>query len=84
MKLETRNMEHLELLHKTIKKNHSVSAETDQGFQVRISISKDAPEFLDSWMAADEMFDVRSGSSQMMLSEFEHVTVSDKIISLTN
>ena len=83
MKLDTRNLDHLVMLQNAVKKNHSVCADTDQGFGVRITMAKDAPDFLDSWIAADEMFSVIGGDGKSVLSEYEYIVVSDKSISLT-
>lgn len=79
MKLDTRNLEHLNMLQSAIKKSHSMSANTDQDYPIRITISKDATtDEIDSWLTADEIFDVRGQNGQAMLSEFEFIVVSDK------
>lgn len=79
MKLDTRNLEHLTMLQSAIKKSHSISAITDQEYPIRITISKDAStDEIDSWLAADEIFDVRGQNGQAMLSEFEYIVVSDR------
>lgn len=81
MKLETRNLEHLIMLQNAVKKSHSVSAITDQEYPIRITMTKDAPpDEVDSWLTADEIFDVRGQNGQAMLSEFEFIVVSDRHI----
>jgi hypothetical protein len=81
MKLDTRNLEHLVLLQTATKKHHYLSAITDQDSPIRISINKDAmANEMDSWLAADEIFDIKGQNGQAMLSEFEYITISDRFI----
>ena len=76
MKLDTRNLEHLNILQKAVKTKKSISAVTDQDYTVRITFNKNAPEELDSWLTADEMFDVTGLNGQAMLTEFDYVIIS--------
>ena len=77
MKIDTKDVEHLELLRQTVMANHSVTAITDQKTPIRISIAKDASTSgIDSWITADEVFDVRGQNGQCMLSEFDFIQVN--------
>lgn len=77
MKIDTKDVEQLELLRQAVIKNHSVTAITDQNTPIRITIAKDAPsDEIDSWITADEVFDVRGSNGQCMLSEFDFLQVN--------
>lgn len=77
MKIDTKDVEQLELLRQAVIKNHSVTAITDQATPIRITIAKDAPsDEIDSWITADEVFDVRGSNGQCMLSEFDFLQVN--------
>lgn len=77
MKIDTKDVEQLELLRQTVMKNHSVTAVSDQNTPIRITIAKDAPsDEIDSWITADEVFDVRGQSGRCMLSEFDFIQVN--------
>lgn len=77
MKIDTNDVDQLELLRREVKKRHSVTATTDQDTTIRISIAKDVPDGdIDSWITADEVFDVRGVGGQNMLSEFDFIVVS--------
>ena len=77
MKIDTKDVEQLELLRQTVMANRSVTAVTDQKTPIRISIAKDAStDEIDSWITADEVFNVRGHNGQCMLSEFDFIQVN--------
>ena len=77
MKIDIKDVEQLESLRQSVIKNHSVTATTDQGTAVRITIAKDAStDEIDSWITADEVFDVKGSGGQCMLSEFDFLQVN--------
>lgn len=79
MKIDTKDVEQLEMLRQTVMKTHTVTAVTDQKTTVRISIVKNAPtDVLDSLIAADEVFDVRDANGHSVVSEFEFFQIGSR------
>jgi hypothetical protein len=77
MKIDTKDVEQLESLRQSVIKNHSITATTDQRTTVRITIAKDASnDEIDSWITADEVFDVKGSGGQSMMSEFDFLHVN--------
>lgn len=76
MEIRTKNVDDLIVLREILKKKHSITATTDEKTSIRLSIRKAAPDDIDSWLAGDEVFDVKGPSGNCMLSEFDVIFIA--------
>ena len=75
MILSTRDLLDLAVIRSIIKEKHSVIAFTDDGSKIRITLAKNAPQELDSWIGADEVFDVFGENGKMMITELDTLEI---------
>lgn len=75
MKLETTNLEDMVRLFELLKQKKSITVNCNQDMLIRISIVKNPPSELDSWIAIDDAFTVSTPQGSSVLSDFDYLII---------